>query len=321
MTSSPPILTLGIVAGTLLAIGVCLLRLGRWHKRQGNELRCRQCEYRLEGISSDRCPECGGKISAATTVKGQYVRPRGMTLAGIGCVGLALAFLAQLTMSIYRTVAWYQYKPTSLVLADLRSPTQAAVSLAFSELVRRHDSGQLSKAQRSAFIDETMKEQALPRPTQFKRPWLVFLTEQFIDGRLTEAQKALFLSQAITLGITVPKAISEVDAVPYQLDCNVKAASSPFSNKELWFEVSGVKVVIDGRTVDEMKEARWCNIASLYSVMLMQASAPDGRVGMHNIELTTQVKLFAGNPNIGGRLLSSTDVSIRETFETIPKTQ
>ena len=57
-----------------------------------DELRCAGCGYILEGIASDRCPECGRETKDA--VRGRFHRRRGLTFAGAALLLISLYFAA-----------------------------------------------------------------------------------------------------------------------------------------------------------------------------------------------------------------------------------
>ena len=92
-------------------------RLRCW---RGDELRCGKCEYLLHGIESNRCPECGTLIDYQNIARGCR---RGRSLRIVVGLGLLIAAFAISESSLRGwswSIYWYQYKPTSEVMQDLK---------------------------------------------------------------------------------------------------------------------------------------------------------------------------------------------------------
>lgn len=161
----------GGIALTLL--GLRLVRTGLWPRRVGRTLHCPKCDYVLTGlIEKDehddpsywttmyeptgdrpaeppvRCPECGTRVSTRTALRGG--RPNRKLHGYIGLVVLLVGLLlVGLRLSGYlRHVAWYQVKPTSWVIDDLRSKEPLGARDAWVEIKRRLDANQFPESQR-----------------------------------------------------------------------------------------------------------------------------------------------------------------------------
>jgi hypothetical protein len=136
---SPEMLLYG-GAGVLLA-SLVLLVAGMWPRRRGEEPHCRKCDYNLTGLPSDRCPECGGTITAKSTVHGERRRRPGLML-----VGVALLLAAPLPFyHAAKQVDWYPYYPASWVIRDLRTNNYTK---AFKQLAWRIKTGRVSSVVR-----------------------------------------------------------------------------------------------------------------------------------------------------------------------------
>ena len=65
--SAPPLLTLTVMAATMLIVACILAQLIYFLLREshveGEYVRCRRCGYNLTGNVSGRCPECGEAIA------------------------------------------------------------------------------------------------------------------------------------------------------------------------------------------------------------------------------------------------------------------
>jgi ribosomal protein L34E len=129
-----PYVTLLIIGIVLLHVGAFLLRLAWFPRRTGTTPHCRPCGYVLEGIDSDRCPECGQYLSPRTIIRGRRVRRP--YLAAIACLLLLLGLMASiLSLSDrFRSINWYMHKPAGWVIADLRSVDSALQRTGWIEL-------------------------------------------------------------------------------------------------------------------------------------------------------------------------------------------
>lgn len=65
----------------LALVAAWLLHRGLRGTRVGDEPRCRKCDYRLDGLTSQQCPECGTTISDKTVVHGTRVVRRRYVVA------------------------------------------------------------------------------------------------------------------------------------------------------------------------------------------------------------------------------------------------
>lgn len=91
---------LALVAGWLLHRGLRGTRVG-------DEPRCRKCDYRLDGLTSQQCPECGTAISNKTVVHGTRVvgwRPLFLILL----IPLLAAPMQDFLWTV-PNIDWYQY--------------------------------------------------------------------------------------------------------------------------------------------------------------------------------------------------------------------
>jgi hypothetical protein len=140
LAMSPEMLLYG-GTGVVLA-SLVLLVTGMWPRRRGEEPHCRKCDYNLTGLPSDRCPECGGMVTAKSPVHGERRRRPGLMVAG-------LALLLAAPLPFYhaaKQVDWYPYYPASWVIQDLRTNNYTK---AFKELAWRIKAGRASSVVRA----------------------------------------------------------------------------------------------------------------------------------------------------------------------------
>ena len=133
----------------ILFIGFVLLLGSLRLRHQGMGMRCRSCDYDLEGINTDdaRCPECGTRLNARTIVNTNRAdflhraRPIFRILGVLAvCSGIAL-----LLGALYSWPGRYERTPTWFLLSvDLPAAVGTENQLLMDELIRRRISGELS---------------------------------------------------------------------------------------------------------------------------------------------------------------------------------
>ena len=173
-------LLIGVV---LLHVGAYFVRLGWFPRRAGTTPHCRRCGYSLEGLQTDRCPECGNYLTPRTIVKGRRVRrtPVGVlglfvTLAGIGLA--VVAFSPGL-----RNIDWDAHKPLFWVLNDLESTDTAARDRAWPELTRRFAAGALTDADKRKLDAAVIRLIARSAGTDAMRDHVVARYSQLDDAQ------------------------------------------------------------------------------------------------------------------------------------------
>src|ERR1700722_736738 len=124
-------------------IAVAMIIGGR-KRRVGTDPYCRQCNYLLHGLSSDRCPECGSHLSPDGIALGQPRRRVKRFIFGWLLLLLWGATITMIATSQFQGIDWYSYEPTYFVFRDLNSSNNAGALRAWSELTRRDTAGSLS---------------------------------------------------------------------------------------------------------------------------------------------------------------------------------
>src|SRR5437763_11112676 len=117
----PPIALWPLLLSVTLLVGaVWLLRRSWWPRRIGATRHCRRCEYNVDAIQSERCPECGSVLTPASVVHGQRRRRLGMALLAVAMLlcGLALGGLFVEQRWLHR-IDWFHYRPFAWLLSDL----------------------------------------------------------------------------------------------------------------------------------------------------------------------------------------------------------
>ncbi|MDB5322022.1 MAG: hypothetical protein JWN40_3653 [Phycisphaerales bacterium] len=149
-SASSTILAGPLFLGILLVhVAAFLIRYGWFPRGTGKAPHCRRCGYSLEGIQTDRCPECGNFLTSRTIVKGRRVRRKSLAflgiivaLIGIGCttVGFKPGLLE---------IDWDAHKPLFWVLHNFESTDAQTRDRAWLELTRRFATHQLSDADKA----------------------------------------------------------------------------------------------------------------------------------------------------------------------------
>jgi hypothetical protein len=163
------VLIIGIA--TLLA-GAWLIRRGWLPRRRGQTPHCRTCNYILTGITTDRCPECGTTLGPQTTVIGERRRRPILGSLGLLLILLGVATTTATLTPRVRNIDWYKYRPTSWVIADLRSSDPLTQSRAWDLLWYRINAGTFDQRQRGTLETELvrlagLKSQSAPDPFRY----------------------------------------------------------------------------------------------------------------------------------------------------------
>jgi len=217
LNSHPTWLPILLIYTPAFLVGCDLLYLGR-RRRVGAEPHCRQCDYLLIGITSERCPECGMARSPANIVYGDRRRRRAAFVTGWLVLGTSVCLGGY---SLYSNVQWYEHIPTFLVLRDLQSARLATAQKAWTELMRRDAAGSLSGQTRDVLANFALARQARSlRPANaFDTAVVDYLANQFVAKALAPAQSKAFLDQMMKLSLEVRPKVKAGDDVPYFMSC------------------------------------------------------------------------------------------------------
>jgi hypothetical protein len=216
---SSSMLALLTIGGVFVLLGAAWIWIGLRGRRMGETPFCRQCGYELTGIGSSQCPECGSILSARRAV----VRGRRQPMRDSIYVGSIVAFIGACCVIAgsgrVPRINWYQFKPTSRILADLQSPTVGAPGEEWLELNDRIAKGKLSADQLNRLIELALAQQAAPslapQPSPFRGHLIDFLAEQVANGKTTPAQSDRFFRQAFVFSLAVRKQILLGDPITY----------------------------------------------------------------------------------------------------------
>jgi len=322
------IATLLVVA--LFIDGVYLLKRGFRAARTGDEPRCRGCGYQLQGITSDRCPECGRELSPANIVTGHRTRKPLLGAFGIVVIGLALVVSFVIAADLNSRIDWYKYRPFNWLIADLSPPGTPRAALAWGELHRRvklhrltstqqatlagqcvamltlwpslfdpawdelsreDEAGILPAVQRQALVDRILVLQQKPNASAGGSLPLEWVTQQLLADRLTRAQRETFLSQLLSFDLVARPQIAKDGEVDYAMH---------YQGHGPWQGLSSITSLgateIDGVVVykngGSMSSGSFTGSGSIGSMLPTKPLnlAP----GRHVLRVTNRVRIFAG---------------------------
>jgi hypothetical protein len=140
-----------MVAGS--TAGAALLAFGLRGRKVDDFPYCRRCRYNLTGLTSERCPECGGLVAEVGTIIGKRRRRPRLILAGLVLSLPSAAALIGAQTRWARSIEWYQKLPTWWVIREARSTSESRALRACEELVRRDRLGLLAPADQQARTD------------------------------------------------------------------------------------------------------------------------------------------------------------------------
>jgi hypothetical protein len=227
-----------LLAVGLGALGLLLLAFGLWPRRRGDTPYCRKCGYRLTGLTSERCPECGRLLADDGVVHGEVRRKP--LLAVLSIFLLILSGLT--TVGIVRQFDIYPYLPTFWIISfDLESGNTATVARAWAELMQRDTDGKLPIRATRKLIDACLKNQpSAPGLPNVRQHELDFLGNCYLKGRLMPAQEELFFSRMVQPTLGVRERVNVGDKCPYHVQL-ISQGPQGFRCK-----VSPAEILLDG---------------------------------------------------------------------------
>ena len=267
-------------------LGSWLLIRGRWGRRVGNVAHCRQCGYVLTGNTSGRCPECGLLLSENAIIYGE--RPRRPRSLWFGAALVLLASFIIFVLVARAHIDWYQFRPTSWVIADLDATNARKFGRAWNELKRRMTAHPLSAAKERALIDRALQEQQ--SPTGYYGPpeeLVAFLGDRYSAHHLQPSQARRFEDNAMNMRLEVRSRVGPADRIAYRV---TRIGRAPMAMGWWWENEAIENCSIDGSKVPCRDEfgGQYC-----YSSCTMGTldSLP---VGRHRIRFDIAVDLGAG---------------------------
>jgi hypothetical protein len=177
---------------------LALLYVGLRGRRVNDHPICRRCGFDLVGRppGSTRCPECGAELGGRRAVRVGARQRRGglVTIAlvllvpSLACVG----FLGWAEISGFPLV---RHKPVWWLLNDARSTDPVSRDAAFTEMLRRLRSGELTRAGVRQVVGRALVVQADPRTT-WQPQWGDVVEEAYRAGKVPAESWRQYVRQA-----------------------------------------------------------------------------------------------------------------------------
>jgi len=297
--------------GSVLIVRV-LLRT----RRRGTTPHCSRCDYNLTGLASDRCPECGTRITPASIVYGDKIRRPWPKLAAVAVAALLLIPAVQRA----RHYDWYRVKPTSWVLSDLQSGSATARSRAWSEMSRRLQAGSLSNSQENRLIDLCLADQATTNPNS---AMIDYLGASLLGGKMSPSQQATFFKQIVLLDMVVRPTVIAGGTVPIEIRHRSRGPSQP----SLWISLKeDIAARLDGKPTKRSRGGggtsgmMGCGAggSSGHSIPLSEWEGPV-TPGKHRLAMTVKVEVYDHHPDDQKKAtrLHQTEVPLESAFEVL----
>jgi len=201
----------------------------------------------------------------------------------LGCLPL----IGPVRNAIY-AINWYRYKPADFVLADLDTP--GMYFQAREELLRRDSAKVLLESVREKLIEKALREQSAPTVLSRRDSFLFqYLSDAFMDGRLTQPQLDLFVDQMMLLTLTVRSVVVEGDQVSLDLlaEGRVVQPRGGWSPERFWYKQRDVELKIDDKSVPSIDYGGGRSGSSTIDFGKMYGKRyilPAGEIGKHEIE-------------------------------------
>jgi hypothetical protein len=305
-----PVWQFALVAVGLMLFrsGFILLRRGWWPQRVGDEAVCAACDYRLTGINSERCPECGAVLTDKAIAHGVRDRRSEIAWAGIGLMLLSLATFVPLVMVWIGAINWIEWEPASWLVSDLRSSSSFTSNRAFVELMRRDQAGKLSLESKRAIVDVAIVEQAKTVASSFTSELVEFAARQFQARHLTDAQKQKLLSQCVQMDLSVRPKVAAGDRVPYLIREQSRTSI-------LWqVQIHYHTVKVDGVQVGSLEGSSGA-FSGTGASGSTSSSVKTDTLGKHELQVTYSVDVI----ELNGASLMHEDRALTAPFEILPK--
>jgi RNA polymerase subunit RPABC4/transcription elongation factor Spt4 len=286
--------------GLLALLGVGVFIAGRRLIRKrgqlvigGSDPHCKNCNYLLLHLQSDRCPECGTLLTEKNIVHGERSNGIGGLIIGTITILVSLRMMIPLPVAIFESIPWYHFKRAPWVLADLQTGTLAIRDKALQELERRYDRGSLPHDILNQAIEYALNQQAATIPTRLTSQCVDYLGRHWAAGEMTDAQKQRFFRQLVRVTLIAHPQIAAGDAVSC-IQIFTFASPQAAGSKDLWLTVYNIPTATIDAVPAKVAKAGGGPVNGVGSTGRFELTMPAQSVGTHNIQISQPINVYEG---------------------------
>lgn len=195
--------------GTLLTIVLCMLGFGfcisilhsSWvGRRVGTTPFCAKCGYNLSGRTGEAgpCSECGSDLKVEGAVRiGERQRRWGRFAFGMFLLVGSVLYVSLFTLGVIQNTNLIPYMPTWYLAWQAERanvPVGLDLPAPLSELLRRHEHGELSNSQIDSLVNRILGIQA-DRTKNWNIGWGDLFEQAWLDGLVSKKQLESYLNQ------------------------------------------------------------------------------------------------------------------------------
>ncbi len=194
--------------------GAVLLLLGLRGRRVNDHPICRRCRFDLVGVypGADRCPECGGELSASRAVRvGARRRRRGLLVAAAPLLLVGVGGSGGVAWVWGTGFNWYSLSPDWLLESMAGSPDMTHQSAAVAELAARLGGGSLGAQRRDRLVQKAIELQA-DEDVVWLQEWGDLIGAAITSEVVSREQVESYLQHAISMELSVPEKLRQGEA-------------------------------------------------------------------------------------------------------------
>lgn len=284
--------------------GIMLLKVGFWPPRRGDTPYCKQCQYNLTGLQSQRCPECGSILTSTSIVHGEAKRRLALTIAGVLLISISLL----MTCRPLRHVRWRYVLPASWLMSDLQSGNRYSIYYATQELGLRIKAGTLSTAEEEKLIRILSKRFKVL--TDLEDHYETLFHHCLASRLVKPAHYQKVFKHIAAAELRVRPRVAPGDPVPCQSLCITRVGTP-----HIWMQVTEDEYLLDGQPVDYKVNKSLPGFSLGYCYPNRVQLLPPAKPGRHTLRLNATLKIYAAPAGDQTNLYYQEPVSLEKEFE------
>ncbi len=231
----------------LAALALTIVVRGIRGRFVGDEPRCIKCKYRLDGLCSQKCPECGIDINERTVVFGvRKIRWKLLALL------IFLPFIWLPSQQLVWTLInldWFRYYPTRLVIHGAEKDEVRSIL----EIERRLQDNVLEKSHRVDLVELALDRYRKWPVPKYADAWSRILDGLEFRGFLTDEQENALFGDFSKTNFQVRPVISQGGSLVFRLEYS--ASQAALDRYRFWHRALEIRV--DGDLVFSQKRGLW----------------------------------------------------------------